>query len=304
MQYLVFLAVAALVIGGPVAGWHAQQARDRGEEPQTIVDAMIEARRDSVRELERQRRARERVESTRGGVVRVSPPGLSGASAGIFRFGHLRSQRANGVSDEHRDILMSVADAKEVPAGILYGIWTNESRRLPGGWSDRWSTARELVAANSPCRRWLRERGRDPGRCDMWYQSLRRVCAQRRPDGTRVCDPDTVRVSVTFDMGPMQHNASTICRRRSGGEYRWGPHIDDFDGDAVFDPHDLREAMMASAGHLRHNYERCMSSGRQPAIGCWGWAANEYAGAQSSTYYERRIWNFWRQWCSVPGYCD
>ncbi len=299
MQNLLFVIVAALVIGGPVAGWHAQQARERGEEPQTIVDAMVQARRDSVRAMERTRQVRERNRERRRTAAQRSV-----RPAAVFSFSHLRPQRANGVSDAHRDILMSVSSEHEVPAGILYGIWTNESRRLPGGWSDRWSTARQLVAANSPCRRWLSERGRDPGRCDIWFQSLRRICAQQRPDGTRVCDPDTVRVSVTFDMGPMQHNASTICRRRSGGEYRWGPHIDDYDGDGVFDPHSLEEAMTASASFLRSVFDRCMSSGRQPAIGCWGYAVNEYAGAQSATYYERRIWSYWRQWCSVPGYCE
>lgn len=298
MQALVGIAFIALIVIGAVQPWHGDEARTRGEEPQTIVDAMVNAREDSVRAMEAHRERREKARQK----ARNRRP--SGAPAAFFSFGHLRSQGVNGVSDEHRDILMRVSNEKGVPAGIHFGIWTNESRRLPGGWSDRWSTARELVAANSPCRRWLSARGRDPGRCDVWFQSLRRVCAQRRTDGTTVCDPDTVRVSVTFDMGSMQHNASSICRRHSDGEYRWGPHIDDYDGDGVFDPHDLEEAMMASGDYLRREFDRCMSSGRQPAIGCWGYAVNEYAGAQSSTYYQRRIWDLWRQWCSVPGYCD
>jgi len=294
---LLGLGVVVLVIG-IVQSWHGEQARVRGEEPQTLVDAMAEARRDSVEAMEGNRERREKARR------RHRDARVAGAPAAIFSFGHLGPQRANGVSDEHRDILMSVADAKGVPAGILYGIWTNESRRLPGGWSERWSTASSLVASGSPCRRWLRARGRDSGQCDVWYQSLRRVCAQRRSDGRQVCDIGTVRVSVTFDMGPMQHNASSVCRRRSGGDYRWGPHVRDYDGDGVFDPHNLREAMSASGDYLRSEFDSCMTRGGQPAIGCWGYAVNEYAGAQSATYYERRIWNFWRQWCATPGYCD
>ena len=209
MHYLLGLAFITVIVGAAVQPWHAEQAQARGEEPQTIIDAMVEARRDSIRAMEGNRARREKARQRR----RNGRP--SGMPAAIFDFRHLGSQNANGVSDAHRNILMSVADAKGVPAGILYGIWTNESRRLPGGWSERWSTASSLVASDSPCRRWLRARGRNAGQCDVWFQSLRRVCAQRRSDGRQVCDIGTVRVSVTFDMGPMQHNASSLCRRRS-----------------------------------------------------------------------------------------
>ncbi|MEA3249946.1 MAG: hypothetical protein U9Q03_06380 [Patescibacteria group bacterium] len=293
MQYVAFIAFAALVIGGPVAGWHASEVRERGEEPQTIVDAMVDARRDSVKAMERNRERREKARK------RLRVRRASGAPAAVFDFRHLGSQQRNGVSDEHRDILMTVANAKQVPAGPLYGIWTNESSRLAGGWSDRWHRPRDLLAPGSKCRRY---RANDPWKCDQWYESLRRICAQERPDGSEVCDIDNMRVSFTFDLGPYQQNASRIVSRRNG-TYQWNLDIADYDGDGVYDPHDLQESMTATAVILRREHDECEASGRRPAIGCWGWAVNAYAGNQSRRYYERRIWGLWQRWCSTPGYC-
>lgn len=315
-------------MGSVIEHENIQEALRQGRTPETFTDVAKRSRRESVQTMDRTRKAgekrRQRRRNAQAKNQKRGIPVISGIPAKLFNTRHLRSQRANGVSDEHRDMLVRVGRFKMVPPKLLYAIWKNESGLLPGGWSEKmtWYRPRALVSRSkhlkrvglqteevydSRCRRYRVDNDKDPAQCDVWYQSLRHICAQKRPDGTAVCDLDEIRVSFTFDMGPYQFNSSRITSKRNG-RYHWNRDIDDTNGDGVFDPHDLQESMVAAASFLRSEYDTCRDrarhDGHELSIGCWGWAVNEYAGSQSRRYYQKRIRGLAAEWCSVPGYCD
>lgn len=207
----------------------------------------------------------------------------------------------NGNND--RELIVAVATTYGVPAGLLYGIWQKESGGLRGGWGSRgsWLRAGDLARPGSRC---YSEYSSE--RCERWWRGLTAICNQRR-NGTPICDPNEVRTSYAFAMGPMQLLPTSLVTG-ADGSMSWNAEVAvDFDGDGVVDPHSLPDAMAMAARHVRRHYDQ-----RAPSMGendAWIWAANRYYGSQTAGYYEgsgRRlgIQDHWRQWCRITGMCD
>lgn len=199
------------------------------------------------------------------------------------------------------ELIRAVSETYEVPAGLLYGIWRVESGGLASGYGTNWSRASELIAPGSRC---VSQYG-EP-RCQSWWAGLRAVCSQRR-NGTPVCDPNEVRTSYAFAMGPMQLLPSSVLAVRPDGSAAWTSNAVDFDGDGVVDPHSLPDAMAMAARHVRSNFEQ-----RSAAVApneAWVWAANRYFGSQTAGYYEgttagrQGVQGYWREWCEKMSPC-
>jgi len=201
------------------------------------------------------------------------------------------------------ELIRAVAETYDVPAGILYGIWHKESGGLRGGWgtSAGWYRAPELVAPGGRC---LREYNAE--RCDRWWRGLQGICSQRR-NGVPICDPNEVRTSYAYAMGPMQVLPTVVLNVNADGTTSWTANAADFDGDGVVDPHSLPDAMAIGALELRHRFDRVAST--MPTYDAWIHAANGYYGSQSAGYFEgttagrRGIQDYWRQWCEMTGGC-
>ncbi len=202
--------------------------------------------------------------------------------------------------------LRRVSRVMNVPAGALYGIWKKESNLLQSGWgtSADWYLARDLMRPGSEC---VTRYGF--ARCNAHWQALRSLCAQRRRNGTRVCNPNEVRTSYAFAMGPMQHmpGEHVEVETRPGGSRVWvyTARSIDFDRDGVFDLGSLADAIAATAIELREYKARG---------GSWRWAVNRYYGSQREGYYEGRwersrgrvryrrgVRDYWAAWCRTMG---
>lgn len=200
-----------------------------------------------------------------------------------------------------RELIRAVSETYDVPAGILYGIWRKESDGLANGWGTGrgWYTAAELLAPGGRC---LQEYG--AARCDRWWRGLQAICSQRR-NGAPICDPNAVRVSYAFAMGPMQVLPTVVMD--VDGSNGWTANAADFDQDGTVDPHSLPDAMAIAALELRHRFERASST--MSAYDAWIYAANGYYGSQSAGYYEgttagrRGIQDYWQQWCTETRDC-
>jgi membrane-bound lytic murein transglycosylase B len=199
------------------------------------------------------------------------------------------------------ELVRAVSETYEVPAGLLYGIWQVESGGLASGFGADWQRAPDLVAAGSRC---VRQYGES--RCQGWWTGLRAVCSQLR-NGRPVCDPNEVRTSYAYAMGPMQLLPSSVLTVRPDGSTVWTSNAVDFDGDGVVDPHSLPDAMAMAARHVRFNYEQKAPSA--DPNDAWIWAANRYYGSQTAGYYEgttkgrRGIQDYWREWCEKISPC-
>jgi membrane-bound lytic murein transglycosylase B len=213
---------------------------------------------------------------------------------GIRSWSHLksRSQRSR-VSDGERDILMSAGADFVVPTELLYGIWSVESGRLDNGWHYRWPLAKLLPQYGSVC-------ARRYGilKCRANWSALQRICAQKR-NGSPICDPNRVRSSRAIALGSMQH----LAIKWSPAEGEWGRYVHDYDLDGTFDPHSFADAVASSAGHLRGDYELAIK-GRLAGDNAWRYAVRMYLGKSTAQSYERKVYRYARNWCSVPGYCD
>jgi len=204
------------------------------------------------------------------------------------------------ISDD-RELIRAVGETYDVPAGILYGIWRKESDGLRSGWGTGagWYRAPELVAPGGRC---LREY--NAARCDRWWRGLQAICSQRR-NGVPICDPNEVRTSYAYAMGPMQVLPTVIMD--VDGSNGWTANAADFDQDGVVDPHSLPDAMAIAALEIRHRFDRASSS--LSTYDRWIFAANGYYGSQSAGYYEgttagrRGIQDYWQQWCAMTGSC-
>lgn len=203
-------------------------------------------------------------------------------------------------------LIQTVADTFQVPAGALFGIWMKESHGLQRDWGPAayWLRASKLTWRNSDC---VVRYGVD--RCwDQWL-SLKRICAQRLKVGAvsrTLCDPLRVRTSYAMALGPMQHMPMTLLPEKGRREYRWAPHVVDFDGDGVFDPFELPDAMAATALFIkRHHSRKYRELGHKKA---WVYAINRYYGSQTAGYYEgnrrrKGVVHHWRKWCRMTGDC-
>ncbi len=193
-------------------------------------------------------------------------------------------------------LIMAVSNRYDVPAGAIYGIWMKESGGLRSGWGSGkgWVLAADMVQPGSECQSHY---GAD--KCQKLWRALQGLCQQTRRNGSQVCDPNQVRASYALAMGPMQHLPTLGLRCGGNGSCSWADHVVDFDGDGVFDPHSLPDAM-ASTAKLINRYFR--------EEGSWQRAINRYYGSQKEGYFEGTeyragVVDYWQRWCQVPGNC-
>lgn len=225
--------------------------------------------------------------------VRDRPAPRNTGFKGVREWNHLPSQKGLKISDGHRDIFMSAGDDFQVPAGLMTGHWTAETGRLTASWIRKgsWVRASQQIKYGSPCVRRYRMK-----KCRANWQALVRICAQKRGK-RRICNPYAVYSSCAIALGSMQH----LAKRWSPAEGVWGEHVVDYDGDGVYDPHDLEDAVATSARHLRIDYEEALKSGMSDH-NAWLTAASLYRGGWNRDY-NRRVYRAWQLWCKVPGYC-
>jgi len=222
----------------------------------------------------------------------VIPDAASRKVRGIREWDDLRSQKALRITNGQRDVILSAADDYQVPAGLLAGLWTAETGRLSKNWLRRdWYRAKFMPRYGSACARHY-----GIVKCRDNWAALRRICAQQR-DGQPICDPDRVFTSFAIAMGPMQH----LARRWSPSDDTWGDHVVDYDGDGVYDPHLLPDAMASAARHVRFDYEAALASGQSDA-GAWRSAIAGYLGSPNPRYMKTAT-RYWLRWCAVTGYC-
>jgi len=205
------------------------------------------------------------------------------------------------------DLIQSVADAFQVPAGALFGIWMKESHGLQRDWGPAvyWLRATKLTWKNSDC---VVRYGVD--RCwDQWL-SLKRICAQQlkvNEASQTLCDPLKVRTSYAMALGPMQHMPLTLLPEKGRRKYGWAHHAVDFDGDGVINPFELPDAMAATALFIKRHHDRKYHKvGHEKA---WVYAINRYFGSQTAGYYEgdrsrKGVVHHWRKWCKMTDECQ
>jgi hypothetical protein len=186
-----------------------------------------------------------------------------------------------------------------VPAGALYGIWSVESAKLLGGWgtpAHGWYLAADLVGPDGLC---TKKYGQS--KCLYQWRSLLSICAQKRRNGSAVCDPYKVRTSYALAMGPMQHMPAGIVEYRNGSA-AWSFRAANEHRDGVLDPHCLADAMAMAAVLLRSDFERDPEGKRS-----WQRAINRYLGSQDAGYMEgttggkKGVVSYWREWCERHG---
>ncbi len=202
---------------------------------------------------------------------------------------------------DSNELIRAVSETYDVPSGIIYGIWMKESNGLRSGYGTGagWYRAPELVARGGRC---LSEYNAE--RCDRWWRGLQAICSQRR-NGAPICDPNEVRTSYAYAMGPMQVLPTVVID--VDGSNGWTANAVDFDGDGVIDPHSLPDAMAIAALEVRHRFERAAPAANP--YDAWITAANGYYGSQTAGYYEgttagrRGIQDYWQRWCEMPGNC-
>lgn len=205
------------------------------------------------------------------------------------------------------ELIQAVADTFQVPAGAIFGIWMKETNGLQKDWGRQryWHSAVRLTWRRSEC---VVQYGAE--RCwDQWL-SLKRICAQRikdRPVSETLCDPMRVRTSYAMALGPTQHMPLTLLPEDGRKEYRWAPHVVDFDEDGVINPFELPDAMAATAMFLkRHHFRKLSKVGHKKA---WVYAINRYYGSQKAGYYEgdgrrKGVFHHWRKWCEMTSECQ
>lgn len=269
MKLLLGFGVFALIVWAGVTPWHREhnpQFNDQG-----LLETFVELGRPSVP------------------VRQTHNKSHAGVMGGVAQsWSHLASRTDLGISDPERDLIMDLQEESGVPGWVLYGIWRNESNCLSGGWYENrpWRQARE--AALNPASRCRRVRG---GRCLEAWDALRSICSQTRSDGSRVCDPNQVWTSYTLAMGPMQQMPRPFVIGRDGG---WKDYITDYDGDGVYDPHSLPDAMATAAAVLRNG---TITRGSLRA------AVQAYAGNTPHDHYAKLRRDYRPDWCRVGGYC-
>jgi len=200
------------------------------------------------------------------------------------------------VSGDPGMIIIGVAREFDVPSGAIYGIWMKESFGLASGWGSGpgWLSAEDQAGPGSECHAHY-----GAARCGRWWRALEVVCAQRRHDGSAVCDPRQVRTSYALAMGPTQILPTHLVKESADGSFAWTEYAVDLDGDGAVDPHSLPDALAVTAKLVRKYFDEERD---------WGRAVNRYYGSQTEGYFEgtsevRGVADYWRQWCSVPGHC-
>ncbi len=200
------------------------------------------------------------------------------------------------VPNDPGDLIVAVSSRYDVPAGAIYGIWMKESAGLRSGWGNGkgWVLAADMIVPGSECQSHY-----GLAKCQKLWRALEAICQQTRRDGTQVCQPGQVRTSYALAMGPMQHLPTLGARCGESGSCSWADHVVDYDGDGVFDPHSLPDAMASTAKLIRRYFQE---------EGSWQRAINRYYGSQSEGYFEGTdftagVVDHWQRWCQVPGNC-
>ncbi|MFH2062708.1 MAG: hypothetical protein ABIJ46_00975 [bacterium] len=272
-----YLAAAAIVVFCLVIirPYHREEARREGREPLTIVEAG--------------RPADPNVPYVWGFLSRKkSPPAI-------------RPGRPypGEVSTDSLRLLNDCAAATDVPAGLLYAVWTERSGRTVSSWSpdDSWPTVPALVSSPRFCGRCR------AATCSEASSSVGSICAQQRRNGQPACDPGRIRVRPDFTVGPLGHDPRDAVRRQPDGSLAWAEYVRDFDDDGVWDPHDLREAMLSAGLRLSGDHSAALRRG-DPDPAAWQTAIDSYLlGTGTDGRSGTRIRDLWADWCSVPGRC-
>lgn len=211
-------------------------------------------------------------------------------------------------------IIRMVSRAFNVPAGILYGIWRKESSMLLFGWrtgGGDWFRARDLITSGY-CAKKRSESGyrtyaEAAQLCLKHWRALQGLCAQRRRDGSFVCNANEVYTSWALAMGPTQHMPAEILDWTAKG-WQWSNDAVDGNGDGIIDPNDLADAMAMTAIQIRRYKERAPDRS-------WRWAVNRYYGSQRAAYfdgqwetapsgkrrYRHGVREHWFAWCQTFG---
>ena len=248
--------------------WHRERAVREGREPPTLFSSERSGLRPAV-------------------ASRVRSEGRS------------PSLRRGQVSPEHYRLLTEAARRTDVPAGILYALWTERSGRTTIGWpaDDSWRVPSELVESSPQCRGRL---GRSW--CEEELTSVGAICNQRRRIGQPVCNPSRIGVSPRFELGPLGHDPRDAVRQWPDGRLAWAGYVRDFNGDGVWDPLDLEEAMLSAGLRLRNDYDSARYIGGLDELAAWRLAIETYLGPAADVRYAL-VRDLWSDWCSVPGRC-
>ena len=201
------------------------------------------------------------------------------------------AKKAAIVYSDAPTLIKKVSEDHNVPAGAIYGVWSKESNRLASGWGDsrHWMLASDLAKKGSPCAEIYGLK-----KCKYRYKALASICAQKRPDGSKLCDPEEVRTSYAMALGPMQHMPDSLLVETRDGRFRWNSHAVDYDKDGVYDPFSLPDAMAMSAKFLRAKRDKGQS---------WTRSINGYYGSQTAGYYEG-VAEHWLEWCKEQKGCS
>lgn len=200
------------------------------------------------------------------------------------------AKKAAAVPSDPALLIKKISGDHNVPAGAIYGVWSKESNRLTSGWGDskRWLLAADLAKKGSPC---AEVYGLE--KCKRRFKALAHICAQKRKDGTRLCDPRKVRASYAMALGPMQHMPDSLLVEMRNGRFRWNSHAVDYDEDGICDPFSLPDAMASSARFLKAGRDLGKS---------WARSINGYYGSQNAGYYEG-VARHWLEWCRNQKSC-
>lgn len=212
---------------------------------------------------------------------------------------------------EPGELVWIVSDYYKVPACLLWAIWKKESALLEGGWrvgSADWYLGAEVIAPDGKC---IEHDGSE--KCTRHWYALVSLCKQER-GGRPICDPNEVRSSYALAIGPMQHMPGELAKPcvDNPGEYCFTDDAQDFDGDRIFDPWGLADAMAATAFELR-NYKAQLGSWRLAAIRYYGNPPERYAyyydGREEdrsdggSTRFRKGVKQYWQECCDETRGC-
>jgi len=291
MEKVVFVLFVLIGLGA-VADWHEQNDRI-SDVPSSDAQAEVASFEPAVSVAATERR-----------IARSPERPVTGT--------YLREDGKNGLDGcpRARPLIEAHGVKYDVPKGELYGVWQTESHGICGGFSDHWQKAIDLVKEGDGPGDCVISRGY--AKCRRNFRALRDICAQTR-NGVPICDPNEVRTSPALAMGPYQIMPTTFFAwSEEEGRYVPKGHAVDCDGDGVFDPHDLCDAMASAAVLLRERYLKAMAEGYD-AFGAWQIAANLYNGAitidgRENPYYAGKreghgVRHHWNRWCEITGSC-
>ena len=195
------------------------------------------------------------------------------------------------VSVPSGDPITAASNEYGVPSWYLYTTWQVESAGMTTGEgaSARWFRAADLAKQGSAC-----AVNKGVAWCQHQWQALNVICNQERSDGSRVCDPNTVKTSWAFAMGQMQVLPTNIVKV-DGGTTEWTKNAADFDGDGTANPLVLADAMAMSAKISRHFHD---GDGSADDLQGWLQTADRYFG-KATPERRAKILEHAEEWCET-----